>query len=104
MEEEEEDRHEVDVAARAGVAGESGRPVPEGPVDGRAEDGDGDLGYDVGGAEGDPAVDAGGEFSGFPESTVLVEFGDDGVDDGRGDEEDQEGCEHPVLHIGDAVS
>jgi hypothetical protein len=103
-EEEEEHRHEEDVACGAGVRGEADGVVPEKPVDEARDDGHGDLADDVGGAEGEPAVDTAGVLAGLPESAVDVELGHDAVKDDRGDHDDQEDGEHAVLHVGDRVA
>ena len=98
LEQEEEHRHEEDVAGGAGVCREADGVVPEEPVDETRDDGGGDFAHHVGRAEGHPAVDTTGVFTGFPQRTVDVELGDNTVQDDRGDQDNDENREHPVLH------
>lgn len=98
LEEEEEHGHEEDVTGRAGVGGEAHGVVPEQPVDEARDDGRGDFADDVGRAEGHPAVDSTGVFTGFPEGAVDVELGDNTVQDNWRDQDNQEDGEHAVLH------
>lgn len=65
-EEEEEERHEEDVPRGAAVRGQARGEVPEDPVQDGAYDGHGELTYDLGGREGEPAVDAGGVLASLP--------------------------------------
>lgn len=104
LEEEEEYRHQEDVAGCGGVAWETRRVVPEQPVDEATDDGEWDLGHNVGGAKGNPTVDSRRELSCLPKSAVLVEFGDHAVDDGWWNDENHKGGEHPVLHVLYAVA
>lgn len=48
-----------------------------------AQNSDGDFGYDHCRCEGNPTIDSTWKFSRLPQSHVLIEFGDDGVDDCR---------------------
>lgn len=98
LEEEEEHGHEEDVAGRAGVGGEAHGVVPEQPVDEARDDGRGDFADDIRRAEGHPAVDSTGVFTGFPEGTVDVELGNNTVQDNWRDQDNQEDGEHAVLH------
>lgn len=94
-----ENRHQIRVPRHLALHRQARGPVPEGPVQGAGDDGGGDLGDDVGGAEGDPAVDAGGVLARLPERHVAEELGQHGVDDGRRDRDDQEAREHAVLQV-----
>ncbi len=104
LEEEEENRHQEGVACCGGVAREAGGVIPEQPVDQASDDGERDLGHHVGGAESHPAVNSRRELSCLPQGPVQVELRDHAVDDGWGNHNDHEGCEHPVLHVLDAVA
>ncbi|KAF5122339.1 hypothetical protein E5D57_012816 [Metarhizium anisopliae] len=104
LEQEEEHRHEEDVARGQGVGGQARGPVPQRPVDDAGDEGARDLGQHRGGAEGDPAVDAARVLAGLPERAVHVELGQDGVKHGRRDEQDEERGEHAALHVVDGVA
>lgn len=104
LEEEEQQRHDEDITRGAAVSGQACGEVPQEPVDDGAEARDGDLGDDAGGAEGDPVVDPRGVLAALPQREVLVEFWDDGVDDGGRDEYDEEGGEDTVLHVENGVA
>ena len=78
LEQEEEHRHEEDVA-RGGESVGRPWPVPQRPVDDAGDEGSGDLGQPRR-SEGDPAIDAARVLAGLPERAVHVELGQDGVE------------------------
>lgn len=79
LEQEEQQRHEEDVTGRGRVVGQARGQVPQQPVQHGGDERAGDLGEHLGGAEGDPAVDAGRVLAGLPQGEVGEEFGQDGV-------------------------
>lgn len=104
LEKEEKHGHEEDISRTTRIRRETGRVVPQQPVDQSGDDSHRNLADDVGRAECDPSVDTTGVLACFPECPVDVEFGNQTVQDDRRKENDQEDREHPVLHARDGVS
>lgn len=51
-----------------------------------------------------PPIDPRRKLACLPQRHILIEFGHDSVDNCRRDQDNQEGREHPVLHIDDRVA
>jgi len=104
LKEEKQQRHEEHIARRRRVVRQASGEIPQQPVQSTRQQRPGNLAEHLGGAEGDPAVDARGVLAGLPQGAVGVELGQYRVEHGRGDHDDEEGREHGVLHVGGRVA
>ncbi len=102
-EQEEQNRHDIHIAGCPAVSRQTGRPVPQQPIDGPTQNRHRDLGNDLSSAECEPAIYPRRVFPCFPQSAVLVEFREDAVDDGGWDEDSEKWGEESILEVGQAV-
>ena len=104
LEQKKQHRHQKHISRRRRIGGKPRGPIPKRPIDRSANHRNRDLRHDIRRAERHPAINTRRQFPRLPQRAIGIELRHNGVDDGGGDEQDQKGGEHSVLHVADRVA